>query len=77
MLDFVFFFLVFLPVMDGIRQLRGFGSVPKLLVTGVVTTLIGSYFVYTSILAGKSYCLLVLPSDLACRCRCRKAQELL
>ena len=53
MFDLVLFFLIFLPVMDGIRQLRGVGKVKKLLITGTLTSLCGSYFVYTSILAGK------------------------
>ena len=59
MFDFVLFFLVFLPAMDGIRNLRGFSQVQKLVITGVLTSLCGSYFVYTSILAGKYNILLV------------------
>ena len=53
MFDFVMFFLVFLPLMDLIRQMRSLDKVKKLLITGLVTGLIGSYFVYASILAGK------------------------
>jgi len=54
MFDFVLFFLIFLPLMDVIRQVSSLGYVKKLLITGLVTSLIGSYFVYASILAGKS-----------------------
>jgi len=55
MFDFVLFFLIFLPVMDIIRQLSSLDQVKKLLITGLVTSLIGSYFVYTSVLAGKFF----------------------
>ena len=54
MFDFALFFLVFLPLMDGIRQLRKMQKVKKLLLTGIVTSFIGTYFIYQSILAGKS-----------------------
>ena len=54
MFDFIVFFLMFLPIMDCIRQLRGLNKVAKLVVTGAVTSFVGSYFIYTSVLAGKS-----------------------
>ena len=44
---------MFLPVMDAIRQFTGLGVVKRVLLSGSVTALCGSYFVYTSILAGK------------------------
>lgn len=53
MFDFILFFLVFLPVMDGLRSIRKVNQVTKLIVTVAVTSLTGSYFVYTSILAEK------------------------
>lgn len=53
MFDFVFFFLVFLPAMDVIRQLTGLSWIKKFAFTVTVTGLCGTYFVYTSILAGK------------------------
>ena len=53
MFDFILFFLVFLPIMDGLRQIRKLNHVTKLLLTAAVTSLTGSYFGYTSILAEK------------------------
>ena len=53
MFDFVLFFLIFLPLMDIIRQMRSINQVKKVVITGLVTAAIGSYFVYTTVLAGK------------------------
>ena len=53
MFDFVLFFLIFLPVMDGIRQIRSVGKVQKFMIQGIVTSAVGTYFVYTTILAEK------------------------
>ena len=54
MFDFIVFFLIFIPLMDIIRHMRTTSMVVKVLITAVITSVIGSYFVYTSILAGKS-----------------------
>lgn len=53
MFDFILFFLVFLPLMDVVRQYRKIGQMQRFLATGAITSLCASYFVYTSILAGK------------------------
>ena len=53
MFDFILFFLIFLPIMDVARQQRKLSAFQRVLVTAAVTSLCGSYFVYTSILAGK------------------------
>jgi len=65
MFDFVVFFLIFLPLMDVIRHMRSASTVTKVLLTGSITSLVGSYFVYTSILAEKPknyYELLEIPA---------------
>ena len=53
MFDFIVFFLMFIPLMDIIRHMRTSTMVTKVLLTGMITSFIGSYFVYTSILAEK------------------------
>ena len=53
MFDFIVFFLIFLPLMDVIRHMRSAKTVTKVLMTGIITSIVGSYFVYTSVLAGK------------------------
>ena len=53
MFDFIVFFLIFLPLMDVIRHMRSSSTITKVLLTGTITSLVGSYFIYTSVLAGK------------------------
>mmetsp|Transcript_31276 Transcript_31276/g.36697 ORF Transcript_31276/g.36697 Transcript_31276/m.36697 type:complete len:217 (-) Transcript_31276:577-1227(-) len=65
MFDFILFFLIFLPLMDVARQYRKISKAQRILITGAVTSLCGSYFVYTSILAEKPknyYELLEIPA---------------
>ena len=53
MIDFVLFFLIFLPSLDAFRAMRGMDQSKKLMLSGMVTSLIGSYFLYNGILVGK------------------------
>ena len=53
MLDFIVFFLMFIPMMDIVRHMRTSTMLTRILLTVCITSLFGSYFVYTSILAGK------------------------
>ena len=53
MLDFVLFFLIFIPSLDAFRAMRGMQQTKKLMLSGLVTSLIGSYFMYNGILLGK------------------------
>jgi len=65
MFDFILFFLVFLPIMDAARQFRKIGQVQRMIIITAGTSLCGSYFVYTSILAEKPknyYELLEIPA---------------
>ena len=52
MFDFIVYFLVFIPLMDIIRHMRT-SSLHKIMLTAIITSLVGSYYVYTTILAGK------------------------
>ena len=53
MFDFIVFFLIFLPLMDIIRHMRTSTMTSKVFLTVIITSIVGSYFVYTSVLAGK------------------------
>ena len=53
MLDFIVFFLMFIPMMDIVRHMRSSTMLTRILLTVCITSLFGSYFVYTSILAEK------------------------
>jgi len=54
MFDFALFFLLFVPLNDLLRQFESIGYVKRVIATFALTTMCGSYFVYESILAGKS-----------------------
>jgi len=49
-LDFVFFFLVFLPAMDGVRNMKLMDKQTRLILSFGITALIGSYFGYQSMM---------------------------
>ena len=53
MIDFVLFFLIFIPSLDGFRAMRSMKQSNKVMLSGAVTCLIASYFIYNGIIIGK------------------------
>ena len=57
MIDFVLFFLIFIPSLDAFRAMTGMEQSKKLMLSGLVTSLIGAYFVCNGVLLGKWFIL--------------------